>query len=134
MQVPLRGFIRAVHCYIYVQDTSAYATPEYSWGTLATACSRRSWRSGGYGGHGRGLGVPACAGGVGVHVAKRSLLRMLLSPGIARRSGVLWRSRGVYEEHDILGAQGTNKKVHEVRHEVRNKTEKRGGNGVLVTS
>ena len=53
-----------------VQEARDYVSPEQGWEDLATACSRQSWRSGGYGRPRRGLEVPGCAGGVGVLVGE----------------------------------------------------------------
>ena len=53
-----------------VQETRDYASPEQGWEDLATACSRRTWRSGGYGEPRRELDVPGCSGGVGALVGE----------------------------------------------------------------
>ena len=51
---------------------------------------------------------------------------MLLSPGIARRSGVLRRNCSVNEEHDDLGTYRTHEDVTTVRHDTVNKKKKKG--------
>ena len=51
---------------------------------------------------------------------------MLLSLGIARRSGVLRRSCGVDEEHDDLGTYKTHEDVTTVCHDTVNKEKKKG--------
>ena len=85
-----------------------------------------------------GVGVLAKIEGVGggfVYLACRMLrgrlkARLWMSGyfgpyGIPRRSHVLRRRGYVDDVPGDLGAQSTNKEVHEMRHEVRNKTEKR---------